>query len=664
MEGNAEGVLRSNEADSRNPGKPVAEKFCVLKRKKMKITSVFDFILLFNFMEELVKLDADDFCPDDPAAQAALENFGIKYLFPWQRLVVGNIMDSYFSAKKRGDEEGLLDCDGKQIVLLPTGAGKSLCFQIPAILMEGPTLVIYPLLALMGDQYRRMTEGGIKAAIFRGGQTAEERDENFRLLDGGAKIIIANPEILSDEKLTGRLKEYGISHIAIDEAHCVSEWGDTFRPAYLELGKILRTLDVPVVTAFTATASPEVLARISDVLFNGEAHIVRSESDRPNIHYYVKKVASKKAAALVLAKTEARPMIIFCGTRSRTEDMAQELNTAFGAETAKFYHAGMERGEKTKIEEWFFSRKDAVLCATCAYGMGVDKKDIHTVVHLDPPQTAEAYIQEAGRGGRDGSVANAILLWNFEDSLRFAEFPSGSRKAALREFAGTKSCRRQVLLDALGAEQAVCSGCDICRGKALLKTDSYRNEKNSESKTSGKKSLRCSGESGISSRFYENFPVRIKIAQKISDFHKVSSRHFIEKDMPSGNVADDEEIAFRLIELSEKYFTRESFEKFYTKFMNRITIPFTGVNIWNHENFCAVMESLLSSKKIEICGWPWKGRLKIREKPENHDKNQRRFSRKIRFFRIPRIAFFIFRRKTCHLRRRIEKMTPNFLSVP
>lgn len=632
----------------------------------MKITSVFDFILLFNFMEELVKLDADDFCPDDPAAQAALENFGIKYLFPWQRLVVGNIMDSYFSAKRRGDEEGLLDCNGKQIVLLPTGAGKSLCFQIPAILMEGPTLVIYPLLALMGDQYRRMSEGGIKAAIFRGGQTAEERDENFRLLDGGAKIIIANPEILSDEKLTGRLKEYGISHIAIDEAHCVSEWGDTFRPAYLELGKILRTLDVPVVTAFTATASPEVLARISDVLFNGEAHIVRSESDRPNIHYYVKKVASKKAAALVLAKTEARPMIIFCGTRSRTEDMAQELNTAFGAETAKFYHAGMERGEKTKIEEWFFSRKDAVLCATCAYGMGVDKKDIHTVVHLDPPQTAEAYIQEAGRGGRDGSVANAILLWNFEDSLRFAEFPSGSRKAALREFAGTRSCRRQVLLDALGAEQAVCSGCDICRGKALLKTDSYRNEKNSESKTSGKKSLRFSGATGISSRFHKNFPVRIKIAQKISDFHKVSSRHFVEKDMPSGNVADDEEIAFRLIELSEKYFTRESFEKFYTKFMNRITIPFTGVNIWNHENFCAVMESLLSSKKIEICGWPWKGRLKIRKKPENHDKkeNQRRFSRKIRFFRIPRIAFFIFRRKTCHLRRRIEKMTPNFLSVP
>lgn len=636
------------------------------EKKKIKITSVFDFILLFNFMEELVKLDADDFCPDDPAAQTALENFGIKYLFPWQRLVVGNIMDSYFSAKKRGDEEGLLDCDGKQIVLLPTGAGKSLCFQIPAILMEGPTLVIYPLLALMGDQYRRMSEGGIKAAIFRGGQTAEERDENFRLLDDGAKIIIANPEILSDEKLTGRLKEYGISHIAIDEAHCVSEWGDTFRPAYLELGKILRTLDVPVVTAFTATASPEVLARISDVLFNGEAHIVRSESDRPNIHYYVKKVASKKAAALVLAKTEARPMIIFCGTRSRTEDMAQELNTAFGAETAKFYHAGMERGEKTKIEEWFFSRKDAVLCATCAYGMGVDKKDIHTVVHLDPPQTAEAYIQEAGRGGRDGSVANAILLWNFEDSLRFAEFPSGSRKAALREFAGTKSCRRQVLLDALGAEQAVCSGCDICRGKAFLKTDSYSHEKNSESKTSGKKSLRCSGAPGISSRFHENFPVRIKIAQKISDFHKVSSRHFVEKDMPSRNVADDEEIAFRLIELSEKYFTRESFEKFYTKFMNRITIPFTGVNIWNHENFCAVMESLLSSKKIEICGWPWKGRLKIRKKPENHDKkeNQRRFSRKIRFFRIPRIAFFIFCRKTCHLRRRIEKMTPNFLSVP
>ncbi len=588
-------------------------------------------------MDELVKFDADDFFCDDPAAMAALENFGIKYLFPWQRLVVANIMDSYSAVKKRETDKELLDCAGKQIVLLPTGAGKSLCFQIPAILMDGPTLVIYPLLALMSDQYRRMVAGGIKAAIFRGGQTDEERAENFRLLNEGAKIIIANPEILLDEKLIGRLKTYGISHIAIDEAHCVSEWGDSFRPAYLELGKIIKKLEVPVVTAFTATASPEVLARISDVLFDGEAHIVRSESDRPNIHYYVKKVASKKTAALVLAKTEARPMIIFCGTRSRTEDMAQELNTAFGAETAKFYHAGMEREEKTKIEEWFFSQKDAILCATCAYGMGVDKKDIHTVVHLDPPQTAEAYIQEAGRGGRDGSVANAILLWNFEDSFRFAEFPAGTRKAALKEFAETRDCRRQILLDALGAEQAVCSGCDICRSKEI------------EAETEGKFE-----NSKNSVRFFRKSVSKIKITGRISDFHKISNQHFSDRKMPSWNVPDDEEIAFRLIELCEKYFTRESFEKFFIKYMNRLTTPFTAVNIWSHESFCAVQESLLSKRRIEICKWPWKGRLKIRRK---NKKQKNKFLRQLRFVEI---KIFIFARRISLRIQNFEQKLPNF----
>ncbi len=584
--------------------------------------------------DELEKFDADDFLAsvcDDPASLAALENFGIKYLFPWQRLVVANIMDSYYSAKKQEKDSGLLDCAGKQIVLLPTGAGKSLCFQIPAILMDGPTLVIYPLLALMSDQQRRMEAGGIKAAVFRGGQSSEEREKNFKILDEGAKIIIANPEILLNESLTERLKKYGISHVAIDEAHCVSEWGDSFRPAYLELGKILKKLDVPVATAFTATASPEVLARISDVLFDGKAHIVRSESDRPNIHYYVKKVASKKTAALVLAKTEARPMIIFCGTRSRTEDMAQELNTAFGSESAKFYHAGLERDEKTKIEEWFFGQKDAVLCATCAYGMGVDKKDIHTVVHLDPPQTAEAYIQEAGRGGRDGSVANAILLWNFEDSLKFSEFQPGTRKAALKDFAETNDCRRQVLLDALGAEKAVCSGCDNCRKKELENEILERQGKISGNFWSNARRKTFSG--------LKKIPFGKKIAEtaeKAAEFQKISYQHF-EKTMPGGNVLEDDEIAFRLVELCEKYFTREMFEKFCIKYFNRLTVPFTAVNIWNHESFCAVLESLFSKKRIEICGWPWKGRLKAKAEDKKQIKSAKNIFRRW-IFRLARKA--------------------------
>ena len=269
---------------------------------------------------------------EDCVAKAAFENFGIKYLFPWQRLVIANILD----AASSDEDRKIL---GRQIVLLPTGAGKSLCFQIPALLLSGPTLIIYPLLALMSDQERRMTEGALECVVFRGGQSEEIRKENFEKIKNGAKIIIANPEVLCSKELIEKLKNCKIAHVAIDEAHCVSEWGDSFRPSYLELGRIIKELNVPLITAFTATASPQVLSRVAEILFSGEAHIVRSESDRQNIHYYVKKVAAKKQAALILAGSEQKPMIIFCGTRKRTEDMARDLNLVYGKDFAKFYHA-------------------------------------------------------------------------------------------------------------------------------------------------------------------------------------------------------------------------------------------------------------------------------------------------------------------------------------
>ena len=464
---------------------------------------------------------------EDYISTLAREKFGIKYLYPWQRFVIACILDAYeYQTAGRaagqgvdlagdmglagGDAGGGDCCDsysrGRQIVLLPTGAGKSLCFQLPAMEFPGPTLVIYPLLALMTDQQRRMEEGNLGCVVFRGGMTQKEIDENFRRLGAGAsgaaeatgsagavcsgntadscsgpagassastatcqnhkpaKIIIANPEVLKNESLLVRLCEVGISHIAIDEAHCCSEWGDSFRPAYLELTNVIKKINPPVVTAFTATASPTVLSRVAEILFEGRAHVVRSESDRKNICYYVRYAAEKKVEALYLAKTERRPMIIFCGTRDKSEDMARELNLCFGDGCAKFYHAGLERAEKEAVEKWFYESRDGVLTATCAYGMGVDKKDIKTVVHLEASATAEAYIQEAGRGGRDGSVAKAFLIWSPADSARFGEFAAGSRQAAMREFAESGRCRRQVLLDALGAEQAVCSGCDICTG--------------------------------------------------------------------------------------------------------------------------------------------------------------------------------------------------------
>lgn len=435
--------------------------------------------------------DADtsvaEFEPDfDPVATAALENFGIKYLYPWQRLVIANIMDP---PDDTGTEE-CLDTNDKapapaaltsavlesaalrQIVLLPTGAGKSLCFLIPALLLEGPTLILYPLLALMSDQARRMTEGGMTPVVFRGQQTAQEREENFRKIADGAKVILANPEVLQSEELVGRLSKVGIAHVAIDEAHCVSEWGDTFRPAYLTLGTILKKLNVRKVTAFTATASPEVLERINEVLFDGEGHVVRSEADRPNIHYYVHYAALKEKAVLELAEKEEKPLLVFCGTRRHTEKMAYLLAEQMKIlhperkDCVKFYHAGLSREEKDKVEKWFHPHKEAIMAVTCAFGMGVDKKDIKTVIHLDVPATAEAFIQEAGRGGRDGSIAKSILVWSPEDSEKAAGAKPGSRARVMGDFAEANNgnCRRQILLDALGAEKAACEGCDICLG--------------------------------------------------------------------------------------------------------------------------------------------------------------------------------------------------------
>jgi len=505
---------------------------------------------------ETIKSDDDenDIYANDLAARTAFENFGIKYMFPWQRLVVANILEAYEIKKSGIDISRETDsfCKGRQIVLLPTGAGKSLCFQVPALILDGPTMVIYPLLALMTDQQRRMEEGALKCVVFRGGQTKDEHDENFRKIREGAQIILANPEVLQNETLLDELCKVNIKHIAIDEAHCVSEWGDSFRPAYLTLGKVIEKINPPMITAFTATASPNVLSRVAEILFKGEAHIVRSESDRPNIHYFVKYAAAKKKEAIYLAATEDRPMIIFCGTRNNTEDMCRELNAAFGYNISRFYHAGLEKPEKDETEKWFFNSKDGILCATCAYGMGVDKKDIHTVVHLETSTTAEAYIQEAGRGGRDGSVAKGILIWSPADSLKFSQYPAGSRESSMQKFAETGECRRQVLLDALGAEQAVCAGCDNCNNKL----------------------------------------------------------HPPAKTPP----LPDYEKTFNLIKKARNFYTIQDIEnKIFNEF-NKESIRFSGKKIWTHGDVTEVITQLMESGRVECDKLLWKGRLRIRHK--------------------------------------------------
>ena len=523
---------------------------------------------------------------DDDALEAAKRAFGISYLYPWQRLVIANIIDAAVGREPNAgmaaeiptaaqDAQTVAEDAaeyGRQIVLLPTGAGKSLCFLVPALLLDGPTLIIYPLLALMADQKRRMEAGGIANVTFRGNQTAEERAENFNKIKAGAKIILANPEVLQNDELISRLAECSVAHVAIDEAHCVSEWGDSFRPSYLTLGNIIKKLGSPLVTAFTATASPKVLARIAEVLFDGSARIVRSESDRPNIRYRVEYSCCKKHTALMLACTEQKPMIIFCATRVHAEDMARDLTLCFGKEAARFYHAGLEKSEKDEIEKWFYDKTDAVLCATCAYGMGVDKKDIRTIVHLDAPNTAEQYIQEAGRSGRDGKDANAILLWSPEDGIRFSQLPKGSREYAMKEFAETKSCRRQVLLDALGAEQAVCSGCDCCDAKKRAEAAAR-----------------------------EVIPLYKKIARI------VRNRFFqTERD-----IEHDENFVLRFIKNHRNAYTKIELEGTLLDLLNERSRRVCGLAVWEHDTVSELVYQLEKSGRICIQAFPWKGKVGI-----------------------------------------------------
>ena len=434
----------------------------------------------------------------DPVTERAACTFGIDYLYPWQRLVIANILDAVDAAKavgmnfNKGDihdetDDALHDEDGvqrgRQIVLLPTGAGKSLCFQVPALFLERATLVVYPLLALMSDQIRRMDAAGLEPAIFRGGQDAGERDAQFARLEGTdgkppARLVIANPEVLSHGDIVNRINRRGVDHLAIDEAHCVSEWGDSFRPAYLELGKLVERLNPPAATAFTATASPAVLERVADILFGGRAHLVRGESDRPNISYAVMRCRAKEAALVREVARRARPLVVFCATRGGTERTAQLLRNTFRDNDIRFYHAGLEREEKNDVERWFHGHDRAILCATCAWGMGVDKKDVRTVIHRDSPPTAESYAQEAGRAGRDGQPAEAILLWGPSDRKRLESLKGMQKERArsLIALAEENHCRREALLaalgdpragpDAPGGEGIACSGCDVCAGTA------------------------------------------------------------------------------------------------------------------------------------------------------------------------------------------------------
>ena len=360
------------------------------------------------------------------------------------------------------------------LAIMPTGGGKSLCFQLPALMRDGVTVVISPLIALMRDQVRALRAAGVEAGALTSGNTDEETDAVFAALDAGRlKLLYMAPERLASGGTLNLLRRIGTGLIAVDEAHCVSQWGHDFRPDYLRIGELRRALNVPL-AAFTATADEETRGEIIARLFDGvQPQVFLHGFDRPNIHLaFAAKNSPRKQILAFADQRRGQPGIVYCGTRAKTETLARALNE--DGHTACHYHGGMEAQARRDVERRFQREDGLIVVATVAFGMGIDKPDIRWVAHADLPKSIEAYYQEIGRAGRDGAPAQTLTLYGADD-IRFrraqideSPAPAERRRAdhgrlnALLGLCEALTCRRQTLLGYFGETTEPCGNCDLC----------------------------------------------------------------------------------------------------------------------------------------------------------------------------------------------------------
>ena len=314
--------------------------------------------------------------------------------------------------------------DRDVLAILPTGGGKSVCFQVPALMHDGIAIVVTPLIALMKDQVQNLNDRGIKALCVNAGMSAREVDNKLNnAAYGDYKFLYVSPERLGTQLFRNYVQEMNVSYIVVDEAHCISQWGYDFRPDYLNIGQIRELVDAPII-ALTATATPKVAEDIMTRLGFRNKCLIKSGFERPNLSYIVRNCKDKLGQMLNICSKVAGTGIVYVRSRKKTEELAAFL-TANNI-SASFYHAGLGPDSRSDRQAKWKNGQIRVMVCTNAFGMGIDKPDVRFVIHFDVPDSPEAYFQEAGRGGRDGKRSFAVLLWNSSDVRRLHQLATVS----------------------------------------------------------------------------------------------------------------------------------------------------------------------------------------------------------------------------------------------